>query len=200
MKENFKKILPLVFFLVTSHTILGQVYFNPDALKAANESKTYFGLASGVESFAGMIGLSLEGNVARNFSLYAGAGLGGWGYKLSGGVKIYRSFPYRWAYCASLSHASGLKDFKTKMETSSGSQDVVMDLLSCQTFNLTAQHHWKIGNRNNRFNVEFGLSLALTQDAYKVKNGVVLTDQSANLMKVLQPGGLTAGIGFSFGR
>lgn len=87
-----------------------------------------------------MIGLSLEAKVAKHFALYAGAGVGGWGYKVSGGVKLYKGFPYRWAYCGSFSYASGLKDFKVRMETASGSREVLMDLLPCQTFNLSAQH------------------------------------------------------------
>lgn len=193
----------LLFFsllLFSKTTLKAQEYYNPDALRTLNEKKIYVGIASGIESFAGMLGASLEGNVAKRISLFAGAGLGGWGYKLSGGVKLYKQFPYKWAYCASLSHATGLKDFKTKLETQTGSKDVLMDLLSCQTFNITAQHHWKIGQGSNRFNIEFGLSIPIKDNVYVIKDGSVLTRESASVMTVLQPGGLTVGIGFTFGK
>lgn len=184
---------------ISNHVILAQQYYNPDALNATTDNKFYVGLASGVESFTGLIGVSLEAKVVKNIALYAGAGIGGWGAKISGGAKLYREFPYKWAYCVSLSNASGLKDYKAKLETQSGTKDVLMDLRPCKTFNLTAQHHWKIGTKN-RFNIEFGLSFALTKIAYTIKDGSVLTPVSITLMEVLQPGGLMAGIGFTFGQ
>ena len=201
MKNLVRNVLfPFVLLFFSNQTTLAQVYFNPDALTASRENNFYIGIASGVESFTGMIGLSLEAKVAKHFALYAGAGVGGWGYKVSGGVKLYKGFPYRWAYCGSFSYASGLKDFKVRMETASGSREVLMDLLPCQTFNLSAQHHWKIGNGSNRFNIEFGLSFPFTKNAYTIKDGSVLTSESTMVMKILQPGRLMAGIGFSFGK
>lgn len=200
MKYFFKITLLLnILIFISCHAILAQQYYNPDALNATTDNKFYIGLASGVESFTGIIGVSLEAKVAKSIALYAGAGIGGWGAKISGGAKLYRAFPYKWAYCVSLSNASGLKDYKAKLETQSGTKDVLMDLRPCQTFNLTAQHHWKMGIKN-RFNIEFGLSFALTKIAYTIKDGSVLTPASTTLMEVLQPGGLMAGIGFTFGK
>lgn len=200
MRYTFKtNLLLLVMVFISNHAILAQQYYNPDALNATSDNKFYIGLASGVESFTGIIGVSLEAKVAKSIALYAGAGIGGWGAKISGGAKLYREFPYKWAYCVSLSNASGLKDYKAKLETQSGTKDVLMDLRPCQTFNLTAQHHWKMGIKN-RFNIEFGLSFALTKIAYTIKDGSVLTPASVTIMQVLQPGGLTAGIGFTFGQ
>ena len=199
---KISRILVLLTLSLGFHqTTVAQVYYNPDAVKAiTDESKLYVGIASGFESYAGILGVSLEGNVAHNFSLYAGVGLGGWGYKLSGGMKFYKSYPYKWAYCVSISHATGAKDVKIRLETQSGTQQVQMELLPVQTLNITAQHHWKIGNKNNRFNVEFGISLGFKSNAYVIKNGYTLTQTSSTAMAIQQPGGLVGGIGFTFGK
>lgn len=193
-----KYLAVFIFFCGYITKVSAQDYYNPESVSELPERIVYLGVASGLENYTGLIGLSLETNVSRSFALYAGAGLGSWGYKISGGIKYYNEFPLRWAYCLSLSHATGLKNFETQMGTRAGTQNVRMDLLSCQTLNFSAQHHWRIGTRS-RFDIEFGYAVPLTYDAYTVKDGAVLTEESELAMKILQPGGLILGVAFSFG-
>lgn len=199
MKNIFlRSITFFLFFVAVDGRAIAQDYYNPDALIKAPVSKTFLGVASGLENFTGLLGPSLEVNVSGGFSVYGGIGLGSWGYKMSGGLKYYSDYPYGWAWCLSVSHATGLRDFETELETQSGRRLVLIDLLPCQTLNLTAQHHWRLGKKN-RFNLEFGYSIPLTYDAYTIKDGSVLTDPSELALRILQPGGLMIGIGFSFG-
>lgn len=199
MKNSLLNLIAfLLIFFAAEEKAFAQDYYNPDALIDPPAPKTFLGIASGLENFTGLLGPSIEANVWGGFGVYAGVGLGSWGYKMSGGLKYYTDYPYGWAWCLSVSHATGLRDFETELETRNGQQMVRLDLLPCQTLNLTAQHHWKLGKKN-RFNLEFGYSIPLTYDAYTVKDGSVLTDTSELALKILQPGGLMFGIGFTFG-
>src|SRR6185369_4566529 len=99
MRAVFQKTVMTCALLLLFTTLSNaQEYYNPDALKAENFKKIYIGIASGVESFAGLLGVSLEGNVAKRVSIYGGVGLGSLGYKLSGGIKFYKKYPYKWVY------------------------------------------------------------------------------------------------------
>lgn len=172
-------------------------YYNPDALNKTPEKLVYLGIASGLENFTGIFGPSIEFNASKKVALYGGVGLGSWGYKMSAGIKYYNKFPFKWAYCLSVSHATGLKNFENTMETQTGSKKVRMDLLPCQTVNLSIQHHWKLGSKH-RFHIEGGYAIPLAYEAYTIKDGSALTPSSKLAMKILQPGGLMLGFGFSF--
>src|SRR5688572_31232931 len=109
MKRFPERIMFLFFFLWLSVQLLFAQAYDPAEIEEPAPA-TYIGLGSGVENFTGLLGVSIEANLQGNFSLYGGLGLGSWGYKFSGGFKYYPEYPYRWAYCASISHATGLKD------------------------------------------------------------------------------------------
>ena len=47
----------------------------------------YLGLGTGLESFSGVIGVTGDLRVTKNFFLRAGAGIGSWGGKLSVGIR-----------------------------------------------------------------------------------------------------------------
>ncbi|MBK7029336.1 MAG: hypothetical protein IPH45_09040 [Bacteroidales bacterium] len=72
-----KKII-FVILTIISVQIKAQSY---DINYQEPDPKFYIGLQSGLESFAGLIGITADYRIAGNFFIHAGAGLGSWGTK-----------------------------------------------------------------------------------------------------------------------
>jgi hypothetical protein len=155
------------------------------------------GLGTGLNSYHGILGANLEVG-GEKAAVRFGAGLGTWGYKLGGGV-IIRKQPAGWGFGIGLLRSTGLKDFKSTMETTSGTSEVTLDLLAVSTLNLTAIKGVKVGNGDNLLYLEFGYSAYLGGATfYRVKDGSTLNDTGRQVMQALKPGGLVLGIAFRF--
>ncbi|MDQ3395065.1 MAG: hypothetical protein M3512_13255 [Bacteroidota bacterium] len=162
----------------------------------------HLGFTTGINNISGILGPNVEYKLEGPISLYGAAGLGTWGFKLSGGARYYFDYPNRFALNLGLSHALGANKIETEIETvSSGSgntQKVTMDLHPTSTLNISTLYFIKMG-KHSRFNFEFGYAVPLKNRAYSIHNGAILTETSHRVMKLLQPGGLILGIGVSFG-
>lgn len=83
--------------------------------------------------------------------IHAGAGIGSWGTKISGGIRNESKSTNSFCYGIYLSRASGLSNFITQMETTSGTKDVTMDLYSGITLNPTIGYKWVMRKRHRFF-------------------------------------------------
>jgi hypothetical protein len=180
------RILIILFAIAISHTALSQ--------------NTYITLGTGLNSYHGFIGVGVDTRITDQLGFRATAGVGGWGGKIGGGLIYRKNGPEGFGIMAGYSSASGLKNFKTDLETgSSGKQEVTLDLLRCGTFNISANRGWRVGSRNI-FNLEFGYAFSVAPEKYYVvKSGQTLSPSSETVMKMLQPGGLLLSASFMFG-
>lgn len=168
--------------------------------------RTYIGLGVGI-NYAGVIGVILEQNFGK-LSITGGAGLGSWGYKLSGGMRYYTTTPTGVSVVGkgigvNYALATGLSKVPINLETSSGTkQNVNVQLSPVHLLNLTYFNCWKLGNGTSRFGVELGYSIILNAgDNFKVlDSGVTLSSTSLKTLRIIQPGGLVLGLNFTFGR
>ncbi|MBK7211784.1 MAG: hypothetical protein IPH88_00500 [Bacteroidales bacterium] len=157
----------------------------------------YLGMQTGVESFTGLFGVTADFRVSNNFFVHAGAGIGSWGSKLSVGIRNEKKYESSIGYGIYLSRASGLKNFTTELETTAGTKNVNMDLLSGMTINPEVSYKW-VMKKGNRFFIEVGYAVPLQSNPWKILDGSVLTTTSTQVMKILSPGGFSAGMGFQF--
>lgn len=155
------------------------------------------GIGTGLNSYHGLLGANLEVG-SDKAALRLGAGLGTWGYKVGGGL-IVRKQPEGWGFGIGLLRSTGLKNFKSTMETTNGSAEVTLDLLPVSTLSLTAIKGVKVGNGDNLLYIEFGYSAYLGGTTfYKITDGSTLNDIGRKVMDFLKPGGLSFGISYRF--
>lgn len=187
-----KKII--VFVFLAAFGLKGFSQIEPST-ESYSLPKFYLGFQSGLESFTGLIGVTADYRISDNFFVRAGAGIGTWGSKVSAGFRYEKKYEKSIGYGIYISRASGLKDFITQMETTSGNKDVKLDLYEGYTINPTISYKWLI-KKGHRFFIEGGYAVPLQNSPWKVKDGSTLTDVSISALKILSPGGLSFGIGF----
>jgi len=157
------------------------------------------GVGTGFDNFTGLVGVTGTLRVSDMLSLRGGFGVGGWGTKSSVAIKFDKGEKSKWAYVLGYTANSGLKDFKTELETSSGSKrDVALDLLSTSTLNLAFDRNWRVGRRN-LFYLEFGYAVPLQGQRWKITDGTTISGNSEQAVNMAQPGGIIFGAGFAFG-
>ncbi|MCW3122500.1 MAG: hypothetical protein JWQ38_1992 [Flavipsychrobacter sp.] len=162
-------------------------------------SKAYIGVSMGIDNPGGLIGLDIDVPVLTNLSLSAGYGPGSWGSKVYLGARYYLKPCHRgWAFGAGVSRSSGLKNYQMNMETIYGKEDVVLDFNPQTNLFLGVYHFWTLGKHANRVFVEAGYSLPFSTYSYTERYGDPLSRTSESVIKIISPGGLMVGFGFSF--
>ena len=165
--------------------------------------KIYIGIGTGLNYQTGIIGGSLEVQLIKNLTAYGSLGLGSWGGKVGAGLRIYPSYPDKFAFGIGYSYASGINDVELDMEEEfiyggSGITPVSFNLLPSSTINISAIKHWLIGKeKKNRIGIEGGYAIPTANDRYESE--ATLTRQGRSFMNILQPGGFMIGTTFSFG-
>lgn len=161
----------------------------------------YLGLGTGLNYSTGLIGLNIEVPVFKGLSLGAGAGLSSWGNKFFGEVRYSFSPCNRgWALGTGVTYNTGLQDLVTELPTTYGTRSVMLELNPKLNAFICGYRIWTVGkSARNRFHLQLGYSIPLSNDDYTVRSGDILTSDGVAVMNVLSPGGLIFGIGFSFG-
>lgn len=158
------------------------------------------GVGLGVNDYG--FGVGLEVPIINNLSLYADAGIGGWGGKVGIGANYhFKQITKGSVVSIGFANGSGLDDFETTMyvEPNDESQQVLMDLHSVQTVNLKYTYNFKMGNKS-KFGLSAGYAIPLSTNNYTVRTpGVKLNDVSKATLNIMQPGGLILGFRFMFG-
>lgn len=157
----------------------------------------YLGIGTGIESFSGMIGITADIKAKENLFVRMGAGIGGWGGKLSVGIRGEKRAGNSIGYGAFFSYASGLNDFTTNLETTSGNKDVNLVLHPAMTITPELSYKWVFGN-GNRFFISAGYAVLLQANRWEVKDGSILTETSKRVMNITTPGGVSVGMGIQF--
>ena len=161
---------------------------------------TYIGLSLGINDYG--IGFVAESPVGESVSLFGNVGVGGWGFKVGGGVMFYpRKAPFGPGFGAGYAYASGLEGFETelKVEPNNDEELVELDLYGIGTINLMYSHSWAFG-RSGKFSLVTGYAIKLVDKTYAVKtDGIELTPESKTVIKIMQPGGFTLGLRLMFG-
>lgn len=166
----------------------------------AQKPVCYIGFGSGLNNTCGILGFDLNIALAPHVSLDAGAGTSTWGNKLYVGAKYYLNAPQRgWAFGGGLTFNSGIENMKLTTETVNGKREVILNLKPQNNIYLATYKYWKIGRRYNRFFITMGYSVPLRGDKFEQTYGPQLTDVGERVIKILSPGGLMLGWGFSFG-
>lgn len=164
----------------------------------------HIGFGSGINNSSGILGANVEFNIPRNGAVFGAAGLGSWGFKVSGGARYYFHFPHKAAIGLGYSYCTGLSNFTSNQEVINNStgeisqQSVIMNLKPCGTINLTFLYFWKLG-KHNRINIEAGYAVPTENTPYQVTSGQTLSTNSKAVMKFIQPGGFIIGAAFTFG-
>lgn len=180
-------------------------------LKAQKEEKiwdsiprTFIGVGTGINSQTGMIGFMASVAATKNILCHVSIGTGGWGNKISLFGEYQINVKRGWGIGFGYSFFPGDIEVKQNLEVKTGSfstqkQDVTLVYGQTSTISLFASHHWLIRNRS-RLALDFGLSIGMEKDPYKVKDAnVILSEDSKELVGMLTPGGIIFGIHYSFG-
>jgi hypothetical protein len=167
----------------------------------ASRAYAYLGLGMGFDTPAGMIGFVAEVPVGNKFSLSPAAGIGSWGYKLSGGVNYYFNetalgsalgLHYTWS--------GGEDELKVSLpvEGNPNGEMVTMRMNPASSVNLSNSYSWRLG-RKGKFSLFTGYAISLNEKPYDVISNHTLDEVSTATMKLIKPGGLILGLQFMFG-
>lgn len=150
------------------------------------------------------LGGRLTFGLGDHFALNAGAGLAGWGVRLSGGLRYYVSgFAEGFALTAGAAFNPGSGgqaiENQLEVETSNGSETKAVPLIyePVSTAQAGILYSWKIGTASY-FYLEGGYSALLTEETYTVDSGQTLTEYSEDFLDFFDPGGIHWAFGFSF--
>lgn len=199
------KKLTLVFLLIAlSVTSFAQRGYKGKSSKGRRNNyecpKLYIGVTAGIENPGGLVGFNIDVPVTQRFSLSGSAGFSSWGYKAGGEGRFYFGDCNRsWALGAGVTYNTGLSNLSMTLPTTYGDATVLVDLKPKTNVFFAVHKFFNLGRNGHRFNIMAGYSMRLDDDNYTILNNYELTTEGEDVMRVLAPGGLMIGFGFSFG-
>lgn len=162
----------------------------------------YLGLGAGINNYTGIIGVGADIRIHQTLFLRAGVGLGSWGTKTSVGLRYALKYTSGWVFGVTYEYASGLNNFITQLPVDSANttetRNVNLTLLPVSIIALTASYNW-VFHKGNEFFIDMGYCVPLTTNPYVVNSPVVLSSTATSVLSLIQPGGITVGIGIMFG-
>lgn len=167
-----------------------------------NCSKLYLDLGTGINANTSLLGGGVDYHITQDISLNAGIGLlSTWGSKFYFGGKGYLKPCHKgWAFGAGATYNTGISNLSTKVETINGQQLVELELLPQANLYAAAYKYWGLGRgRKSRFFMQLGISKSVTQKKFNQLSGPPITSDAAAVYRLLSPGGIIVGLGFSFG-
>ena len=161
---------------------------------------SYLGLSTGINNMVGLLGVQLKLVVSPKLLLGFGAGIGSWGYKLTGNLELQPKGVYGIFFKGGYMHATGLEEVELEMETTGNrNQKLWFELKPVGNLFFSVGNAWKLGKKN-RFYIEGGYAIPLvTDDYYEIFGGEKLSDDGELVMQMMRPGGLIIALGFDFG-
>ncbi|AMS26671.1 hypothetical protein AEM51_06170 [Bacteroidetes bacterium UKL13-3] len=192
----------LLSLLIFCNTIASTTH--AQSFRDYDKIKSYISVGGGINSNTGLVGVQFEQKLNDPFAVYAGAGLGTWGYKLSAGMRYYLTGAIGSAFGFGFAQATGLNGLTGKLEVIESGQtiekEITYDLKPINLIHLSWLRYWPMGKRN-RFNIEFGYSLPLSraENNYELPANLEPSKTSKSVLQFIQPGGITISISFNFG-
>ena len=198
VNANWKKIIQLIIasllVMLSVNPMLAQSNMN-----TVNKN-IYLGLGLGINDNG--FGAVMEIPFSNHISGFGNVGIGGWGYKIGGGIIFYpKQTPYGSGFSIGYSLATGLDDFETELyvEPDDESQSVMLDLNNAATINIMYSYNWTLGN-SGKFALCAGYAIPLLSKSYELKDSdVELNEMSEQVLQIMQPGGIIIGFKFMFG-
>jgi len=168
--------------------------------------KAYIGLSAGINNPNGLLGFSFEVPIRHDISFSAGAGASMWGANISAEARYYmRPCQRGWSLAIGISHNSGRTNFKPPhtFNTTSGPQDIGIDLKPMTNINFAIQRSWNMGHKQNKFYTQMGWSVPFRPSSFKQTGGSPITPQEGDRISSWAPGntfgGFMLGVGIYFG-
>lgn len=193
-----KKILLVIVVLCAAITVNAQ---RRTVTVNNNCPKVYIGLSTGINNQTGLLGVNFDFPATEYLSIGTGVGLSSWGYKtyLEGRFYFKSDCNRGWAIGTGATYNTGLEDFTTPMSTTVGEQDVTLDLNPTANVFVAGYRFFNLGKRGHRFYLQLGYSVNLSNNDYTILSNHTLDDVGRTTMRLLTPGGIILGLGFSFG-
>ena len=165
-------------------------------------AKFYLGPSIGLNNESGLFGLNLDLPLDQ-VSIGAGFGMSTWGTKAYGEVKyFFKPCHTGWAVGLGITHNTGLSQAQMSMETTNstpGKETVTLDTKGETNAFLAGYRFWNLGRSKHRVYLEFGWSVPFSAPQYNITTGQTLVPTNDKALKLMAPGGLIIGFGFSFG-
>ena len=171
--------------------------------KTGKPVESFFEFELGWNGYVGL-GARLDYLIFNNASLNGGAGLGMWGYRLSGALRYYIEYPYGLAFSIGAAYNTGT-EYEDKFDTQDPgtggiySEKVKFKLKPVTCINASILYSIQV-NGNNRIYIEAGYSYAIQKAkyTYTTESGRELTDESEDFMDLMAPGGFMITVGYAF--
>jgi hypothetical protein len=163
--------------------------------------KYYVGISGGMNNPPGYFGVLGEYAFTGQWSGVTGVGMSTWGPKVFlEGRRYFKPCNRGWAAAGGLTYSFGTQKLHIpSVNTIYGDQEVVINQHPQLNALLSAGYFFKLGRRGrNRFNVQLGYSFPLTGHP-SYDSDIPLSPDGEKQIEFLAPGGIMAGIGFSFG-
>ncbi len=164
--------------------------------------RAYIGFSTGINNPVGVLGPQIDIAILPSVSVGAGVGASTWGTKTFLEGRYYFAPCNRgWAVAAGFTYNTGLKETEFQdVETVAGKTTVRIEGKSQSNFMFSGYHFFNLGRQHrNRFHLQLGYSVPLTEKEFTQTYGPALTKDSKDVFFTLAPGGLILGAGFSFG-
>jgi hypothetical protein len=197
---KMKKLILLCLASLVISAAYTQTQLNPFLKNEVTSPKVFLGFSTGIDNMIGILGPQVEFVVVDKLIVGGGIGLSSWGTKWAVNLQFYPNGWHKFYLKTGYSKNSGLDEFETELELSSGNTEMVMmDLKPIGNLFFTAGYAWKMGKRN-KFYLEGGYALPLVTEDYYVlyDENVQLSETSKQALQMLRPGGLVIALGFNF--
>jgi hypothetical protein len=157
------------------------------------------GIGSGINSHHGLLGLHIEKPLGNQVGLFATSGLGGWGYKIGGGLSLYTKSPTSGiSFTGGICYSTGLPEIVLDLDVQGGERrPVTLEMLPLYNVHLQMNYHialWRIV----RLTFSLGYSYNRSMNFYQILSNHTITSSSYELLKYLKPGGMTLGFTLGF--
>jgi hypothetical protein len=191
-------------FLILVLIALEQLYCQYDNPLVKEEfipkPKLYIGISSGVNNFNGLAGGSLELNISNRVSFAGGLGIGPWGAKATGGLRLYKNYPAGIYLSSSYSCNRGFKNLHFEFYDYDGNyQDFTLDQKPVQLINLALGYQYGLFDNQIRVHAEIGYAISLTSHYYSITGKTPITSDTKQRIDFYIPGGIILGFGGSYG-
>ena len=170
--------------------------------QTGDEVNSFMEIETGWNGYVGT-GVRFDIRLIGPLSVNTGFGIGLWGLRLSGALRLYFSYPYGLALSSGVSFNTGSIKTDVEMETSAPDgttrdEDVSLKFKHVTVVNVSALYSWKIGYRKKIY-IEAGYGFALKKNryTYTTESGNRLSDDSKDMMDSWHPGGAIVVIGFA---
>lgn len=199
MKYFNQAFLSTLVLLLLSYSVQAQ-YFVEEEEQEQEEVESSLFIGGGLVVNDLGLGAAIEFSINDQFYAFGKLGLGGWGYKLGGGIIYYpRSTPFGPGLSVGYSYATGFEGLESNMEMDNGQfEDVILNLHGTGSFNFIYSYAWKLGQKA-KFAINAGYAASLKKNPYElVDSANDLSPTSKQVMTILQPGGLIIGVNIMF--